>query len=70
MASEDGTIGVFDRLKAARILLEKGDLPAAMAVYEDVLAAAGDDGDVLAALSGDLGSTGNIAPIVELVGLA
>ncbi len=67
MASEDSTVGVFERLKAARNLLEGGDLPAALAVYEGVLASDGDDGDVLAALSGDLGSTGNIAPIVELI---
>jgi hypothetical protein len=47
----------LERLRAARDLLEGGDLPAALAVYEDVLATDGDSADVLAAISGDLPGT-------------
>ena len=67
MESEDQMPGPLERLKAAREFLDRGDLQAAMAIYEDVLATDGDDADVLEAVSGDLGSTGNIAPIVELI---
>jgi hypothetical protein len=38
-----------------------------MAIYEDVLAVAGDRADVLVAISGDLGSHGHVAEIIELV---
>jgi hypothetical protein len=56
------------RLAAARERLEAKDLPGAMAIYEEVLAgAAGDRADVLVAISGDLGSHGHVAEIVELV---
>ena len=42
-------------------------LPGALAIYEEVLAASGDRADVLVAISGDLGSHGHVAEIIELV---
>jgi hypothetical protein len=59
--------GVAPRLIAARERLENKDLPGAMAIYEEVLTTAGDRADVLVTISGDLGSTGNIPQIIELV---
>jgi hypothetical protein len=38
-----------------------------MAIYEEVLATAGDRADVLVTISGDLGSTGNVPQIIDLV---
>jgi hypothetical protein len=58
---------VLPRLAAARERLEAKDLPGALAIYEEVLAAAGERADVLVTVSGDLGSTGHVAQIVELV---
>lgn len=58
---------VIAQLVAARARLDAQDLPGALAIYESVLTGAGDRPDVLVAISGDLGSTGNIAPIVELI---
>ncbi len=58
---------ILPRLAAAREKLEARDLPAAVAIYEEVLAAAGDRADVLVTISGDLGSTGHVAAIVELI---
>ena len=58
---------VLSRLRAAREKLDARDLAGAMAVYEEVLAEAGDRADVLATISGDLGSTGHVAQIVELI---
>jgi len=56
------------RLLAARERLEARDLPGALAVYEEVLAGpAGDRADVLVTISGDLGASGHLAPIVELI---
>ncbi len=56
------------RLAAARERLDAKDLPGAMAIYEEILAAgAGDRADVLVAISGDLGSHGHVAEIVELI---
>ena len=55
------------RLMAARERLEAKDLPAAQAIYEEVLAEAGDRGDVLLIISADLGVTGHVREIVELV---
>ena len=55
------------RLAQAREKLDVKDLPGALAIYEEVLAASGDRADVLVTISGDLGSTGNVAQIVELV---
>ncbi len=60
--------GVKPQLVVAREKLEAKDLPAAMAIYEELLAGpAGDRADVLVAISGDLGTNGHIAEIVELV---
>jgi hypothetical protein len=59
--------GVAPRLIGARQKLEDKDLPGAMAIYEEVLATAGDRADVLVTISGDLGSTGNIPQIIELI---
>ena len=62
------TGGVKPRLAAAREKLTAKDLPAALAIYEEILAsAAGDRPDVLVAISGDLGSHGHVAEIIELV---
>ncbi|HWA87314.1 MAG TPA: hypothetical protein VG710_13885 [Opitutus sp.] len=55
------------RLVAARERLEAKDLGAAMAIYEEVLAEAGDHGDVLLTISADLGVTGHVREIVELI---
>jgi hypothetical protein len=56
------------RLVAARDRLEARDLPGALAVYEEVLTGpAGDRADVLVTISGDLGASGHLAPIVELI---
>jgi hypothetical protein len=65
--SPGGVSGVISRLAEARALLDAKDLPGALAIYEEVLAAAGDRADVLVTVSGDLGSTGHLAPIVDLV---
>jgi hypothetical protein len=61
------TGGVVPQLAAARGKLEAGDLPGALAIYEQVLADAGDRADVLVAISGDLGSNGHVKPIIELI---
>jgi hypothetical protein len=60
-------LAVKPRLAAARERLQAQDLAGAMAIYEEVLATAGDRADVLVAVSGDLGSNGHVAQIVELV---
>lgn len=54
-------------LLTAREHLDARNVPAAMALYEQVLAIGGDRADVLVTISGDLGSTGNVQPIVELI---
>ncbi len=59
--------GVLPQLVAARERLEAKDLPGALAIYEQVLASAGDRADVLVTISGDLGVTGHVHQIVELV---
>lgn len=59
--------GVTSRLAAARDRLDQKDVKGALAIYDEVLASAGDRADVLVAISGDLGSTGNIAQIIELI---
>jgi hypothetical protein len=61
------TAGVAPRLVAARERLDAGDLPGALAIYDEVLAVGGDRADVLVTISGDLGSTGHIPNIIELV---
>jgi hypothetical protein len=55
------------QLAAARQRLEERDLEAAKAIYEEILAVAGDRPDVLVTISGDLGSCGYLEPIVELI---
>ena len=54
-------------LFAAREKLEAKDLAGALALYEPVLANAGDRADVLVTISADLGSTGYVENIVELI---
>ena len=61
------TVGAAARLAAARERLDAGDLPGALAIYDEVLAVGGDRADVLVAISGDLGSTGHIPQIIDLV---
>jgi hypothetical protein len=55
------------RLASARSKLEAKDLPAAVTIYEEVLAVAGDRADVLVTISGDLGSNGHVGQIIELI---
>ncbi|MSU50002.1 MAG: hypothetical protein EXS37_13110 [Opitutus sp.] len=59
--------GVKPRLAAAREKLGAADLPGAIAIYEEVLAGAGDRADVLVTISGDLGSHGHVGEIIELI---
>ncbi|HEY5079583.1 MAG TPA: hypothetical protein VII43_07030 [Opitutaceae bacterium] len=59
--------GVAPRLIAAREKLDAKDLKGALAIYEELLATSGDRADVLVTISGDLGSTGHIPQIIELV---
>jgi len=56
--------GVPAQLAAARERLEAKDLPGALAIYEPVLASAGERADVLVAISGDLGVNGHVQPII------
>lgn len=58
---------VMPRLVAARERLEAKDLPGALAIYDEVLAASGDRADVLVTISADLGMNGHVKEIVELV---
>jgi hypothetical protein len=62
-----GVVNVKPRLLAAREKLEVQDLPGALAIYEELLAAAGERADVLVAISGDLGTHGHVANIIELI---
>jgi len=59
--------GVLPQLAAAREKLKAKDLPAAMAIYESVLAGAGDRSDVLMTISADLGTNGYVREIIELL---
>jgi hypothetical protein len=59
--------GVLPQLAAARDRLKAKDLPGAMAIYEAVLAGAGDRADVLVTISGDLGTAGQVKEIIELL---
>lgn len=66
MAAESGPVG--PKLTAALEQLEVRNLDGARAIYEDILSTtAGDRPDVLVRISGDLGATGHIATIVELI---
>lgn len=58
---------VVPRLAAARARLEAHDVPGALAIYEELVAVAGDRADVLVTISGDLGARGHVAQIIELV---
>ncbi|MBK8858034.1 MAG: hypothetical protein IPN11_10305 [Opitutaceae bacterium] len=58
---------VRPRLVEAREKLEAKEVPAALAIYEEVLATAGDRADVLVTISGDLGVNGHLREIVELI---
>ena len=58
---------VKPRLAAAREKLEAKELPAAMAIYEELLSTAGDRADVLVAISGDLGTYGHVTEIIDLI---
>jgi hypothetical protein len=62
-----GVVNVKPRLLAAREKLALQDLPAALAIYEELLATGGDRADVLVAISGDLGTHGHVAQIIELI---
>ena len=59
--------GVLPQLAAARARLDAKDLPAALALYEEVLASAGDRPDVLLTISADLGTTGHLHELIEIV---
>jgi hypothetical protein len=59
--------GILPQLAAAREKLKAKDVPGAMAIYENVLAGAGDRADVLVTLSGDLGATGHVKEMIELL---
>lgn len=59
--------GVLPRLATARDSLKAKNLPAAMAIYEEVLASAGDRADVLVTISADLGTNGYVKELVELL---
>lgn len=59
--------GVLPQLAAARERLKARDLPGAMAIYEQVLAAAGERSDVLMTISADLGTHGHVQQLIELL---
>lgn len=59
--------GVMPRLAAARAKLAARDLAGAMAIYEEVLAVAGDRADVLLTTSADLGVHGHVRELVQLI---
>lgn len=65
--TNSGAVAVKPKLDTARERLEANDLPGALAIYEPLLAAAGDRADVLVTISGDLGAHGHVAPIIELI---
>mgnify|MGYP001358295943 CR=1 FL=1 len=65
--AETAAGAVRTKLVAARERLELKDVAGAVAIYEEVLATDGDRPDVLVTISGDLGVTGNVKEIVELV---
>jgi hypothetical protein len=58
---------IRQRLNGAREKLLAKDVAGAIAVYEEVLGVTGDRPDVLLTISGDLGSNGYVAPIIELI---
>ena len=58
---------ILPLLASAREKLKANDLPGAMAIYEQVLAGAADRSDVLVTISADLGTTGHVREIIELL---
>ncbi len=59
--------GVLPLLAAAREKLQGNDLPGAMAIYEQVLTGAADRSDVLMTISADLGTTGHVQEVIDLL---
>ncbi|HWA26650.1 MAG TPA: hypothetical protein VG734_13400 [Lacunisphaera sp.] len=66
-AGKPGGGGPIARLAEARAKLEARDVPAAVAIYQEVLAGAGARPDVLVTVSGELGSRGHVRELIELV---
>ncbi|HRE80726.1 MAG TPA: hypothetical protein PLN52_06740 [Opitutaceae bacterium] len=66
-AAVTSAASIAANLLAAREKLEAKDLTAALALYESILADSGDRADVLVTISADLGSTGYVETIVELI---
>ena len=67
-AEPAATGGVLPQLAAAREKLKARDLPAALAIYEQVLAAgANERSDVLMTISADLGTNGHVREIIDLL---
>jgi hypothetical protein len=58
---------VLSRLKQAREELDFKNPAGALAIYEEVLATAGDRADILVTISGDLGVNGHTREIIELI---
>jgi len=59
---------VAPKLAEALELLEVRDLDGAKAIYEEILSStAGDRPDVLVRISGDLGATGHVGTVIELI---
>src|SRR5688572_16053804 len=59
--------GALPRLAEAKAKLEARDIPAAVAIYTEVLATAGARPDVLVAISGELGVRGHVRELIELI---
>jgi len=59
--------GTLPRLAEAKAKLEARDVPAAVAIYTEVLTAAGARPDVLVAISGELGVRGHVRELIELI---
>ncbi len=59
--------GLMPQLAAAREKLKSKDLPAALSLYESILANASDRSDVLMTISADLGTNGYVQEIIELL---
>ena len=67
MGSDQSPPTTLARLRSAREKLDAKDLASSLAIYEVVLEVAGDRADVLVTISGDLGSTGHAAQLIELI---
>ena len=59
--------GLMPLLATAREKLKLKDLPAALAIYESILASASDRSDVLMTISADLGTNGYVQEIIEVL---